>query len=395
MWVFTSFGLLMPAIRPPKYCPTYDDRKLQIRARRSKDLDILRAKFMPNSLGETIHTPSMDYEYRAYCTHEAWAVAMMRMSLEIDYTKFKPTTDRYKDSVYHSVLNRIWGVVISDLSSKKHQDDYWHSRGSDDWDWRPDRWRDSAADSKKAPGKAGTGWPDDPPMHSYRPSKGNGPEDVRPRSPLVSGGAASARDNGASDWNDCRQPKPSGYAAPAGYATTRSVGGNDAESDAWRGYLAPRYGYPEDSASATNGVVLEKYDSSVDRDETEPEVWDIPSSDITAGLSADALSDDDWKTLDALLNALPSTDDGATGDPLLEGMDIVTRARLEIADLTRSLGDRMTHADCDHGWSPNAKARCRRKHNHEVIKRIDEIEALIEDVKAERRRNVQPALAAG
>lgn len=384
MWVFASFGLLMPSTRPTKYTPAWDDRKLQIRARRAKDLDILRAKYMSDSLGETIHTPDKDYEYRAYCTHEAWAIGLMKMSLDINYDKFKPTANR--DHVYHTVLNSIWSVVINGLSTKKHQQEYWHSRGSDDWDWRPSRYRDDVStgvvsgSSKKAPGKSGTGWPDDPPQHSYVPSSKNGPEDIRPRSPLVSGGGARRDITDAdSDWRDCRQPKPSGYAA-----------GNYASSypDS-TGYMADRYSLP---STPSGGISLEKRNTSADRDETEPEVWEVAASDITAGLSADALSDDDWRTLEALLDSLPSTDDGARPDPILEGLDIVTRAHLEIDDLTRSLGDRMSHSACDHGWSPNARSRCRRKHNNAVIKRIEEIEALIEEVEAERRHTEQPAL---
>lgn len=110
MWIGTPFGFLMPAIRPPKTVPVGDTRTLQIRSRRSIDLDILRATYMAGKLGSTLHTPQMDYRYRAYCTPEAFAFAVARMVTEIDYTKFKPQTRRYGDHLLHEFYNRVWAV---------------------------------------------------------------------------------------------------------------------------------------------------------------------------------------------------------------------------------------------------------------------------------------------
>jgi hypothetical protein len=112
MWIMTSFGILMPSVRPADLVPEGDDRVLQIRARRRRDIDILRDRYMP-TLDVTIHIPNTDYEYRAYCTREAWAAALVAMSEDIDYTKFKPTTeDKFKDKALHALYNRIWGVVL-------------------------------------------------------------------------------------------------------------------------------------------------------------------------------------------------------------------------------------------------------------------------------------------
>lgn len=125
MWAMTSFGILMPAIRPPKTIKAGDFRTLQVRSRRSIDLDILRARYMQNSLGPTLHTPTFDYEYRAYCEPAAFALAMAQMVMEIDYLKFKPTTEsKYCDAQLHSTYNGIWSVVMSRLSTKKHQTEY-------------------------------------------------------------------------------------------------------------------------------------------------------------------------------------------------------------------------------------------------------------------------------
>lgn len=110
MWVMTSWGILMPSLRPPATVPDGDDRVLQVRARRDRDLNILRALYLPE-LGETIHTPTFDYNYRAYCTKAQFAAAMAKVTEDIDYEKFKPTTDRFNDNELHGVYNSIWGTV--------------------------------------------------------------------------------------------------------------------------------------------------------------------------------------------------------------------------------------------------------------------------------------------
>ncbi len=127
MWLMTSFGILMPAIIPPKYQKAGDDRTLQIRTRREHELTILRAKYMPRTLGPSIYSPDKDYEWRAYCTPEAFGLAVAQMIVEIDYAKFKPTTeDKYHDRELHDTYNAIWAVVSRHLSTRAHQTAYWH-----------------------------------------------------------------------------------------------------------------------------------------------------------------------------------------------------------------------------------------------------------------------------
>lgn len=112
MWVMTPFGILMPALRPPDTVPEGDVQTLQIRTRRRKDLEILRDEYMGEALGEIIHTPTFDYNYRAYCTPQAFSDALGKMTHAIDYERFKPTTEaKYKDAELHSVYNSIWGTV--------------------------------------------------------------------------------------------------------------------------------------------------------------------------------------------------------------------------------------------------------------------------------------------
>lgn len=115
MWIFTEFGILMPSVRPAHTIAEGDLATFQIRTRRRYELDYLRTKYMPKTLGPTIFLGNADYQYRAYCTPEAWASAMALMSLDIDYTKFKPTTDRHEKNggaALHMLYNRVWGAVL-------------------------------------------------------------------------------------------------------------------------------------------------------------------------------------------------------------------------------------------------------------------------------------------
>lgn len=112
MWVFAPFGVLMPGEIPAKHVPAGSDRTLQVRVRCAHHLDILREKYMGDDLGPTIETPGMDYNFRAYCTKEAFAVACYKMALDIDYVKFKEQTEKkYSDKKLHDVYVSIWGTL--------------------------------------------------------------------------------------------------------------------------------------------------------------------------------------------------------------------------------------------------------------------------------------------
>jgi hypothetical protein len=123
MWVFTEFGILMPSIRPTHTIAEGDDHTMQIRTRRRYELDHLRERYMPETLGGTIFLGNADYQYRAYCTPQAWADAIASMSLDIDYTKFKPTTDRHPGGKkLHDLYNIVWGKVLDAFPSGSSYD---------------------------------------------------------------------------------------------------------------------------------------------------------------------------------------------------------------------------------------------------------------------------------
>lgn len=144
MWVCTPFGILMPALRPEKTIEAGDDRKIQVRARHREYLDLFRDNYCAD-LGESINFPDQDYQWKAYCTHDALALAMARLSLEIDYVKFKPTT--FKSGLpakladqLHSCYNSIWGTMLTHGDKTSVYDKSWSTTGGyyDPKTYKPD-----------------------------------------------------------------------------------------------------------------------------------------------------------------------------------------------------------------------------------------------------------------
>lgn len=128
MWVMTSWGVLMPGLRPAGTVEPGDERTLQVRARRRGDLQTLRDRYMPDTLGPIIRLPQTDYEYRAYCTPDAWGDALADIGRDVDYVKFKETAEtRFGDKILHDLYVRIWGVIFAQLSTSRHQHEYWSS----------------------------------------------------------------------------------------------------------------------------------------------------------------------------------------------------------------------------------------------------------------------------
>lgn len=113
MFVATSNGMFMPALRPPgTFDPERDPRVLQVRTRRAKDLNALRRDYLPE-LGKTIKLRGTDYEYRAYCTRAQWGAALARMAEDIEYVKFKDTA---QDEQLHRLYLEMWGSILRHLS---------------------------------------------------------------------------------------------------------------------------------------------------------------------------------------------------------------------------------------------------------------------------------------
>lgn len=86
-WIMTPFGALYPASVPASIG---DKNTLQVRARRSEYLGKFRELYCPG-LQKTKHTGHLDYQYRVLVDRDALAVAVARMTLDIDSEKMKPT----------------------------------------------------------------------------------------------------------------------------------------------------------------------------------------------------------------------------------------------------------------------------------------------------------------
>lgn len=121
MWVMTSFGILMPSLRPAETIPAGDDRTIQIRTRRESELLWLKALYFKD-MEEIVFYPHTDYEYRTYCTPDKLAEVLGAIARDIDYTKFKPTTEIFGEKKLHNVYNRIWGILYDEFSTNRYLD---------------------------------------------------------------------------------------------------------------------------------------------------------------------------------------------------------------------------------------------------------------------------------
>lgn len=121
MWIFLPFGAFFPAQRPADTIQPGDPATLQIRARRKEHLDRLRTYYMPGDLGPTYEIAYSDYEYRANCAPAAWASALVKITMEIDYVSFKDTTiSKWNDHPLHAAYLKVWSVVNRALAPPAH-----------------------------------------------------------------------------------------------------------------------------------------------------------------------------------------------------------------------------------------------------------------------------------
>ena len=85
---------------------------LQIRGRVAEHLQWFIDKYMPEGSTSQIYaSPDKDYNVRAYCSREDFAIGMFQASLDIDYTKFKDTAKRYPwGQKYYELLIKVWSA---------------------------------------------------------------------------------------------------------------------------------------------------------------------------------------------------------------------------------------------------------------------------------------------
>ncbi len=118
MWICTPFGVIMPALRPAHELEGGDKREFVVRAREKAYLDTFRERYCPQ-LARSRHCPDHDYPWRAFVTRLHMAEAVARMTLDIDYSKFKPTTesarglkDRNLARRLHNCYTEMWGTQL-------------------------------------------------------------------------------------------------------------------------------------------------------------------------------------------------------------------------------------------------------------------------------------------
>lgn len=121
MWIFTSAGILMPADLPEAFrLSEHTHLDMQVRAR---DRDVLEKLVVDlkaqnegwDVVGPIMDTGHMDYEWRVYVDRDAFGVWVSRQVINIDYTKFKPTTMRPGGGgqLLHHVYVAVWHAIAS------------------------------------------------------------------------------------------------------------------------------------------------------------------------------------------------------------------------------------------------------------------------------------------
>lgn len=122
MWIFTGYGAYFPSQRPADTMAEGETHTIQIRTRRKIELERLKAFYPEIPTGDIVFFPHTDYEYRMYCTPTALGMLLALMAADIDYTKFKPTTEIYGESKLHAAYNRIWAVLYDTFSTNRYLD---------------------------------------------------------------------------------------------------------------------------------------------------------------------------------------------------------------------------------------------------------------------------------
>jgi hypothetical protein len=111
---------------------------LQVRARVSKDLDNLRAKYIPE-LTATIQIPGRDYPYRGFATHEQVALGMARAVFDITYSNFKNEVmieqGAERENLYHDVWNVMYNAEskLATARRKAEADRAWRREWEAKW----------------------------------------------------------------------------------------------------------------------------------------------------------------------------------------------------------------------------------------------------------------------
>lgn len=122
MWIMTSWGVLMPGLRPAEHVPEGDIREIQIRARRRVELERV-CQFYPElglKVEDIVHLGYTDYEFRIYCTKIQLGTLLAAIAMDVDYVKFKSSTEKFNEQKLHLFYNRVWGIYYDMFSTNQY-----------------------------------------------------------------------------------------------------------------------------------------------------------------------------------------------------------------------------------------------------------------------------------
>lgn len=123
MWLFTRYGFfsVTNARLNRGKSPALDPRRLQVRARSRKHLELLVARFRQLRGYPIIETPSADYRFRIVPRRKVWAKVAAALAQEITYPNFKNEchSNFELEDEYIDALHRVWSVG-NDLQRRVH-----------------------------------------------------------------------------------------------------------------------------------------------------------------------------------------------------------------------------------------------------------------------------------
>jgi hypothetical protein len=198
MWIFTAYCFLS----------VVEDRRHKnrvcVRARCAQDLDTFRTKYC-SRLGPTIKAKGAvaDYPCRAFVGKQAFANAMGRVAMDIDYTNYKSRVTQTQGWTREGVYMRVWGL-LRDAQSRGDFDLLGDDRPPVKESVRP-RWDDDRPSTvfDRNGDRLGGTWENGP---TYRPQKRkNGPTEWVLDKPLPDRRPARALPPEAEDpffWQD-------------------------------------------------------------------------------------------------------------------------------------------------------------------------------------------------
>lgn len=103
MWLITPVGFFSVVQKAGTH-------HLTVRARVKADLEALRTDWLP-SLSPTQQGGGTDYPFRATCTHEAWAEALGKMALSLDYSNVKSKVAATQGQARAAVYSQVWHAL--------------------------------------------------------------------------------------------------------------------------------------------------------------------------------------------------------------------------------------------------------------------------------------------